>query len=148
MSYFHSKYDYTTDDKNRLSIPAKYRQVMSDLKEKKFVISALQDSRLTLYPESTFENKIAKRIADLPQLDEDADEIRRNIGENTIDIPLDNQGRIIIPANFRQHAGINKKVKIVGCMNKFEIWNPETYEKFSQQSDKKSIKAELKKFKI
>ena len=148
MQDFYGTYDYTIDDKNRLSIPSKYRKVMSQLKQNTFIISTLEDSCLTLYPYSTFKERIVKRIEELPQMDDHANEIRRKIGTNTTDAPLDNQGRIFIPASYCQHAKIEKKVKIIGCMNKIELWDPELYEKVSQKPDAKSLKEELKRYRI
>lgn len=121
---------------------------MAQLKQNTFIISTLEDSCLTLYPYKTFKETIVKRIEELPQMDEDANEIRRKIGTKTIDATLDNQGRIFIPASFCQHARIEKKVKIIGCTDKIELWNPELYEKVSLTSDEKSLKDELKRLRI
>lgn len=148
MDYFLNSYDYSLDDKNRLSIPAKFRKVMSQIKQTSFIISCLENSCLTLYPADIFEEKIVKRLEDLPQMDEDANELRRAIAMNSEEVDLDNQGRIVLPANFKEHAGIDKKVKIVGMMNKIELWNPETFTKVSRTPDAASIKSELKKYRI
>ncbi len=145
---FLGTYDYTLDDKNRLSIPAKYRKVMANLKQKTFIISMMEDSCLTLYPYSIFRERISEPLKSLPQIDDDTNEIRRAVGLNTTDVTLDGQGRIMVPINFCQHAGIEKSVKLIGLSNKIELWNPENHEKVSQTPDKKSIKEELKKYRI
>ena len=148
MEDFLGTYDYNLDEKGRLSIPAKYRKVMARLKQDTFIISTLEDSCLTLYPYTTFRERIAKKIEEMPQIDEDANEIRRKLGLSTTDASLDNQGRIMIPASFSEHGNIDKAVKIIGCTNKIELWNPKTYRDFAEKPDAKSIKDELKKFKI
>ncbi|NIR49474.1 division/cell wall cluster transcriptional repressor MraZ [candidate division KSB1 bacterium] len=148
MEDFLGTFDYSLDDKNRLSIPAKFRKVMSELQQKTFIISMLDDSRLTLYPYSSFRETIAKRISELPQFDENANELRRSLGLNTTDSSMDNQGRIIIPPNYCDYAGINKKVKIIGCTNKIELWNPEVYVDVSKVKDPTSTKEKLKQFSI
>lgn len=148
MENFLGTYDYSLDGKNRLSIPSAYRKVMANLNQKIFIISTLEDGRLTLYPYNTFLERIAKRINELPQLDEGANELRRHLGLSMKDVSLDSQGRIKIPATYCQHAGIEKKVKIIGCTNRIELWNPETYAEVSQTVDAESIREELKKFSI
>ncbi|MFQ5640317.1 MAG: division/cell wall cluster transcriptional repressor MraZ [bacterium] len=148
MQEFLGDYDYSLDPKNRLSIPVKYRNVMENLKQKTFILSRFHDIRLTLYPYSTYQERIAKRINELPQLDDDANELRRYLGLSMIDVKLDSQGRINIPPAYCQHAGIEKKVKIIGCSNKIELWNPESYAEHAKSLDAQSIKEELKKYSI
>jgi MraZ protein len=145
---FFGEYDYALDDKNRLSIPAKYRKVMSNLKENTFIVCAIEDSCLTLFPYCNYSKTIGEKLETLPQTDDNANEIRRKFGSKSIDATLDNQGRIMVPAYFCNHAGIDHKVKVIGCTNKIELWNPETYDQFSQKPDQKSIKEELSLFRI
>lgn len=145
---FFGEYDYALDDKNRLSIPAKYRKVMSNLKENIFIISAIEEDCLTLYPYCTYKETIGKRLREMPQTNKNANEIRRRFGSNSIDATLDNQGRITIPPSFCQYAGIDHKVKIIGSINKIELWSPERYVAFSQTPDQKSINEELNEFNI
>lgn len=148
LTDFFGDYDYALDEKNRLSIPAKYRKVMSNLKENTFIICAIEEKFLTLYPYCTYSDTIGKRLRELPQTDENANEIRRKFGSNSIDTGLDNQGRITIPTNFCKYAGIDHKVKVIGSIDKIEVWNPERYIAYSQTPDQKSLKAELKVFRI
>ncbi len=148
MDYFLDKYDYSLDDKNRINIPAKYRKALAQMQQKTIVISCLEESRLTLYPNAIFKEKIVARLNDLPQMDEDANEIRRAVGRDTTEVQLDSQGRIMIPGYFLEQAGIKKKVQILGLVNKIELWNPDTYQEFDKRRDAELIKAELKKFRI
>ncbi|HEX9654719.1 MAG TPA: division/cell wall cluster transcriptional repressor MraZ [bacterium] len=145
---FFGKFDYALDEKNRLSIPAKYRKVMSSLQENTFIICAIDDTHLTLYPYCSYSEEVVKKINEKPQFDPDASELRRKFGSESVDVTLDNQGRIMLPADLCQHAGINHKVKVIGCLNTIELWSPETYEEYSQSSDHKSIKEELEHLNI
>lgn len=145
---FLGSYDYSLDEKGRLSIPVKFRKVMSRLQQDLFIISTLEDTCLTLYPYGTWQESVARKLDGLPQIDDDANELRRLLGLSTTDVGMDNQGRITIPPHFCQHAKIEKGVKIIGCTNKIELWNPEVYEAFSQRPDAKSLKEELKKYRI
>jgi len=148
MNFFSDTFDLSLDDKNRLNVPAKFRKIMAQLQETTFIMSSLEGDCLTLYPNTVFQEKIAQRLEKLPQLDDTANDLRRAVGMHSTEVPIDNQGRIIIPANFRERAGISKKVLMIGAMSKIELWDPETYEKDSRMPDKAVVKAELKKYNI
>jgi MraZ protein len=149
MDYFLGTYECTLDDKNRLSIPSKIRNVMSDTSQKMFILSKdAGDKCLTLHPYNVWKERIAARIAQLPQSDDSAKRLRRILGKNTIDIPMDNQGRLVIPADFCKYAAIDKRVVIFGAMDKIEIWNPENYDEVAKTPEEQSAQEELKKFGI
>ncbi len=148
MEDFLGTYDYALDEKNRLSIPAKYRKVMANLKEHTFIVSTLEDDCLALYPYGTFRETVTNRVKSLRQFDHDANELRRYIGMHTTDVKLDGQGRIMLPPSACEHAGIDKRVKLIGCGLKIELWNPERFEAYSKRKDAKSIREELRKFGI
>ena len=148
MEDFLGTYDYSLDEKNRLSIPAKYRKVMQSLQEDTFIVTTLEDACLTLYPYVTFRQTVSEPVKALRQFDDDANELRRFLGMHSTDVKMDSQGRINLPASACEHAGINKKVKLIGCGHKIELWNPEKFQEISTTRDAKSIKAELQKFAI
>lgn len=148
LKYFLGTYDYTLDDKNRLSIPAKFRKILSHLKEDTLMVTKQEDSCLTLYPYKSWESGIADRIAELPQSDDSVNRMRRILGQFTTDASLDNQGRIFLPANVCKMVGIEKQVKIFGCFNKIELWNPEKYAIVAKTPEEQSAKEELKKYRI
>lgn len=148
MDYFLNTYDYSLDDKNRINIPAKYRKALAQMQQKTIVISCLEESHLTLYPNAIFQQKIVERLNELPEMDEDANKVRRAVGLYTMEVEHDSQGRIMIPEDFLKQTGIKKKVKIIGLVSKMELWNPDTYQALHKKQAPKSVKAELNKFRI
>ncbi|MFQ5708042.1 MAG: division/cell wall cluster transcriptional repressor MraZ [bacterium] len=148
MDFFLGTYACTIDEKNRLSIPAKIRKVMTKRGEQSFILTGMDDSCLTLYPYSIWKTQIADRIAALPQSSDAAKRLRRLLGKSTMEVPLDNQGRIVVPADLCKHARIEKKVTIFGAMDKVEIWNPEVYQEVAETPEEQSAGEELKTFGI
>jgi MraZ protein len=147
MDYFTGAYrDYTLDDKNRLSIPSKIRKVIAELFQNKCMLTKFKDSYLTLYPYELWKEIFGAGVAKLRRSDEDAIRLRRLLGMNSMEASLDPQGRIVVPAEYCQHAGIEKRVLIIGCMDEVQIWSPERYQEVSQSPEEQSAKEELKKF--
>lgn len=148
MEYFLGTYDYSIDDNNRLSIPAKFRKVMTQLGQTNFIISKEQDGYLTVYPYSIWNERIGAKIYELPHSGKKANRLRRLIGLNTTELQLDNQGRINIPTDYYKHASIEKTIRIIGAVDTIQLWNPDIYNKVSQTPEEKSLIEEFEEFGI
>lgn len=148
MEYFLGTYNYTIDDNNRLNIPAKFRKVMEQLHENNFIISKEQDNCLTAYPYKFWKTQIGDKIAELPHSDPKANRLRRLLGQNTTEVSLDKQGRINIPGEYYNHAGIDRNVRIIGSVDTIQLWNPVTYDDLSQKPEEKSLIEEFEEFGI
>ncbi|MFQ5649135.1 MAG: division/cell wall cluster transcriptional repressor MraZ [bacterium] len=148
MEYFLGTYDYTIDDHNRLNIPAKFRKVMSRLEESNFIISKEQDDHLTVYPYKFWKTQIGDKIVALPHSDPKANRLRRLLGIKTTEVALDKQGRVNIPADYCNHAGIEKNVRIIGSVDTIQLWNPDTYDQISRVAEEQSLIEEYQAFGI
>ena len=148
MAYFLGTFDYSIDGSNRLNIPAKFRKVMDQLGQTEFVISKEQENCLTIYPYNIWKERVGDKISELPHSDENANRLRRLIGLTTTEVSLDNQGRVNIPSDYYKHAGIEKKIRIIGSVDTIQVWNPLKYEQVSQVPEEKSLMEEFKEFGI
>ena len=128
---FIGEYHYLIDDKNRLSLPVKFRKDFA----KGAVITRGIDSCLTLYPASEWQ-KVAERLVSLPTSQSKPRSFARLMLAGAMDVKVDSQGRIIIPDYLKKYAGLKKKVVIAGLYNKLEIWDESKWEQ-----DKKKIEA-------
>lgn len=119
----------TVDAKGRMAIPAKYRDGLAESCASRLVVTINPNSLdkcLWLYPENEWRD-IARKLARLPNMDRQHQLVQRLVLGHASDQELDGQGRINVPAELRDYAGIGKKVALVGQVHKFEIWSEESW---------------------
>ena len=116
------------DAKGRLTIPTKYRSIISDLSNGKMVITIDSEEKcLLLYPNTSW-NKIQKKINDLPSFNKNARRIQRLLIGHAEDLDMDPNGRILISKPLRVFSEMIKKVTMIGQGEKFEIWSDDLWE--------------------
>ena len=119
---FMGEYNHTIDAKGRLIIPSKYREILGD----EFVVTKGLDGCLFVYDNEEWQ-KFAEKLYDLPLISESRKFTRHFLaGATTAEV--DKQGRILIPGNLREFAGLEKDVKLIGVGKRVEIWSKEKYE--------------------
>ncbi len=143
---FQGTFKHNLDAKGRLAIPNKLRQLIEKIDNKEIlIITQGLENCLLAYPRSEWQ-KMLEKSKDLALLEDGArDFIRLLIGPAT-DYTLDKMGRIMIPANLREYANIDKEVIILGAMEKIEIWSKENYEEYLEEF-KKSKSERIKQMK-
>ena len=117
---FFGRYDYTIDAKGRLNFPAKFRDAMGE----SFVVLEWVDSCLFALPMEEVE-----WLADKLESDElmDSWAISGDLFSTACEVAPDKQGRILLPAELRTYAGLEKDVTIIGNRNHAEIWATEVW---------------------
>jgi len=127
---FRGHYRHTIDTKGRLSIPARFRDVLAKEWGDNLVI--VPNGRgLDVYPLKEGE-ALESRVAALASLDPDAREFRYSYLSMGQDVLLDTQGRVQITSDYRERAGLVKDVLIVGMQKMFEVWNAERWTHFER----------------
>ncbi len=121
------------DDKGRLAIPTRYREELQECTEGQLVVTVTVNERCTdetgclwLYPLPELE-KLEQTISKLLTLNKMAGKLRRFLIGNASECDMDKQGRLLLPKQLRMFAGLDKKVVLVGQLNKFEIWNDQAW---------------------
>lgn len=129
---FRGAYSISLDDKGRLAIPTKYRALLQADCEGQMVCTVdLQQSCLLLYSLSEWqliENKLLK----LSSMNPHERRVQRVLLGNAMDCQLDKNGRILLSSPLRAHAGLNKKLMLVGQLNKFELWDEDSWQQQMQ----------------
>ena len=115
------------DEKNRLIVPARFRDELGY----KCILSKGLDQCLVLYPMQTWEAQ-AQKLAALPSSDPLARAYKRFIYASAFECEIDKQGRILIPANLKTAAGIEKDLVTIGSQDRVEIWSKQIYETSAQ----------------
>jgi MraZ protein len=81
---------------------------------------------LWLYPMPEWE-KLEQTISKLPTLNKMAIKLKRFVIGNATECEMDGQGRLLLPESLRSYAELDKKIVLVGQLNKFELWNEQTW---------------------
>ena len=111
------EYRHNLDAKKRLALPSKIRDCMS---ETMVMVGSLYAPCIALYPMEEWE-KFEERLDMLSQ--GDAVDARREIYSKLAEVQCDQQGRVLIPLNLCEYAGLEKCVVVAGAGNYAEIWD-------------------------
>jgi len=128
---FIGEYIYSIDEKKRLAIPAKFRQVLG----KKAVLTRGLDNCLVIYPLEEWQ-KLAKKLENLPSSASDARAFARIMLSGAVDVNLDKLGRILVPDYLKDYAFLIKNVAINGLSNKIEIWDEKRWKEYKEKTEK------------
>ena len=101
------------DGKSRLAIPTKYREVLILESSRSIVLTAHPHGCLLLYPKSAWE-PIQERVMKFSSFDKKSSGLQRLLVGYAEDVHLDASGRILLPAELRAYAGIDKSLMLVG----------------------------------
>lgn len=121
-------YHHNIDAKGRMSFPTKLRDLLGG---EFYVTKSISQKCLTIYSKSEWE-KLANKIAELPDSMGGLD-IKRWLFSGAGELVPDKQGRVLIPSDLRDFAGLKKDVVVIGLDDKAEIWDKELWD--AQQSN-------------
>lgn len=119
------------DAKNRLTVPSKWR---FEGDENGLYLAFPTGNCLTVYPPRMVQ-QLKEKMATIGLGDKKTLSALTKIMGQADSFSLDKQGRIIINDKLYKRVGIDKEAVLVGTINKFHIWNPESYEEFIAQDD-------------
>lgn len=114
------------DNKGRVSIPVRYREVLQERQDRQLVLTNW-DGYILAFPHSEWV-KVEAKLGELALFRKDYRSFQRFLISGVEECPLDRQGRILIPQNLRDYAKLGREVAIVGLVRNFEIWDRERYE--------------------
>ena len=121
------------DVKGRLAVPTRYRAELQECCERQLVVTVAVNEHcvgeagcLWLYPLPEWE-QLEQTIRVLPTLNKMAGKLRRFVIGNASECEMDGQGRLLLPEKLRQFANMEKRIMLVGQLNKFEIWNEDAW---------------------
>ena len=130
---FTGEYTNSLDQKNRLSVPVKYRKSLDAANNKTFVICKGFDLNLLLYPVEEWK-VVEKQLISLSSIRDTHRNFIRNIVRHANYVRYDSQGRIAIPDILLKYSNINKDVLVIGMLKKIELWDPNTLDKFESNN--------------
>ncbi|MFB0921673.1 MAG: division/cell wall cluster transcriptional repressor MraZ [Oscillospiraceae bacterium] len=113
------EYQHTLDSKGRLSIPARLREDLGNV----FYVTLSMDKCLSAYSSESWE-ALTEKVNEMPYVKQRK---MRPLFAYAAKCEVDAQGRILIPQNLRDFAGLTKNVAVVGCNNHAEFWDSDSW---------------------
>jgi len=138
MHRFSGTFEHATDDKNRVAIPSKFRDVLVGLHQQALMVTRFRsgDRRcLDVYPLSAWEDLEAKLLAKR-RFDPRVQQFKAVDVSGAHECPLDGQGRILLPQHLREYAGIRRDVVFTGQIDMFKIWDRDTWQRTFDEHEK------------
>lgn len=137
---FTGEYNHTIDAKGRIIVPSKLREGLGDL----FVITRGLEGCLFVYPDEEWKNFVSQ-LKELPGTKQ-ARKLQRAFLSSAVYCDIDKQGRVLIPANLREHAALEKDVVFAGLDQRIELWSKERWDEINDYSDIDEAAEELSEF--
>lgn len=128
---FTGSYFYSMDNKGRVSIPARYREILHERQDRQVILTNFEGYILA-FPQSEW-LKIEAKLAEQAIFAKDVRAFQRFLISGVEECPLDRMGRILIPNNLRDYAKLARDVALVGAIRSFEIWDRQAYEGHRKQ---------------
>ena len=127
------EYIHTLDEKNRISLPVKFRKEMG----KSLVVAPGLDNCLSLFTLKEW-NKISDKLSDSSMLTSDNRSFSRFMFGQAVVVDVDGNGRILIPENLKNRSGLSSKVVVIGVQNRAEIWNEKAWNDYKKVVEKQA----------
>jgi MraZ protein len=116
----------TLDSKGRLAIPSRYRDRIHNRADGRLVATVDRDYCLLIYPLPDWE-EIEAKLVRLPALHKQARRLQRLMVGYATELDMDGNGRILLPRELREFAGLDRQAMLIGQGNKFELWDEERW---------------------
>ena len=117
------EYEHTIDDKNRLTLPSKFRQAFAE----GVVVTRGMDGCLFAYTRVDWDRLVQSRLATLDPLSQEGRRMQRFFFSGAAETELDKQGRVGLPAALLQHAKLDRDVVVAGVHDHLEIWDRDAW---------------------
>ena len=127
---FIGEYNHSIDTKGRLNIPSKFRGELGE----EFIVTKGLDNCLFVYPLDEWK-VLENKLKQLPMTNRDARAFVRFFFSGATECELDNQGRIRIPNNLREHALLEKEAVIIGVGTRIEIWGNDQWQQYNDDAN-------------
>jgi MraZ protein len=124
---FTGEYRHAVDDKGRIAVPSRFRAQLAG----NVVVARWMDSCLAIFPVAAWE-ELAAKLAGLPMTDPNARLLQRQLFAGAFETELDRQGRVLVPQNLRDHAGLEAEALVLGSRDHAEIWAPARWAEYSR----------------
>jgi transcriptional regulator MraZ len=138
---FNGRFDHAIDEKGRVSIPARFRDVLEREGHDRMYITNFifeRERLLELYPPAEWE-RMVKKFADRKTGDRAAQLFETFYIGGAHEVQVDRQGRILIPPKLREFAGLGREVTFSARHNRFQLWDRATLDKILKSAEEQLL---------
>ena len=126
--YFSGENTHVLDSKGRISLPAVHRRALPE----QVIISKGFDKTLYLFAPEEREAWLSSLI-EYDELDPEIRDFYRRLNAGAATVEVDAAGRVNIPANLREYAGLGKEVVILGNQTRLEFWDAARWNEYNNE---------------
>ncbi len=141
---FRGSFEHTVDEKGRVSIPSKFREILTGRNDArlvvtKFILTALSSFRcLDVYPYAEWES-LENDLSKKPRFDQNFLRLEAFYLSNAQECAVDKQGRILVPPLLRDWASLEKDVVFSASREKFRLWNKGFWHQYNEESEQELL---------
>jgi MraZ protein len=126
---FLGEYEHTLDDKNRLTLPVRFRDAFAD----GGIVTRGIDGCLEVYTQEAWNRFVSLRLEGLDPFSREARHMNRFVFSGATEAAPDKQGRIVLPPALLEHAALAREVVVAGVRDHVEIWDRTTWRKHLEE---------------
>lgn len=127
---FLGTYTPKLDDKGRVILPARFREELSA----GMVVTRGQERCLYVFSQREFES-IHEKMRQAPVTSKQSRDFMRLFLSGANQETPDNQNRVMIPANLREYAGLDRELTVIGAGNRAEIWDTDAWNSYYESAE-------------
>jgi MraZ protein len=126
---FLGEYEHTLDEKNRLTLPARFREELAD----GGIVTRGLDGCLEVYTPAAWRRFINLRLEGLDPFSREARQMNRFVFAGAAEALPDKQGRILLPQALLEHARLDREVVVAGVRDHVEVWDRTAWRKHLEE---------------
>jgi len=137
VSVFRGRYYHSIDEKGRVILPSRLREVIAEKSEGQLVITNYSNY-LIAFPLDEW-RLLEDKIIQQSLFKKDLRDFQRDFMSGAMDCSVDSQGRVLIPPPLREHAGLGKEIVLAGMVRTIEIWSKDRWEEELRRTSAKDF---------
>lgn len=131
---FSGEYRFSLDSKKRVNIPSGIRKMLPPESEGTLVFTRGFEGCVYVYANDEWK-RLTLKLSALDSFNVKVRDFIRLFVGPAYKTTMDSQGRVLLPENILNMAQIDKELLLLGSLNKWELWNPDIYNKYMQQNN-------------
>lgn len=143
MALFLSTFVNKIDKKGRVSVPARFRAILSENGPSSVVVFPTVNGDAIEACAMNVMEGLLEKIGGFDPFSEDRESFADAIMTEAVELPIDGDGRIMLPESILKGAGIDGQCAFVGRGDSFQIWNPDAFKQRLSQSKERARRKRL-----